>query len=41
LEIQGKIESGVLAVGLPEGLQITCIIIPSAIESQFRELSAD
>ena len=40
LEIQGEIESGVLVIGLPDGLQITCIIISSAIESQFKELSA-
>lgn len=41
LEIHGEIESGVFAVGLPEGRQITCIIIPSIIEGQFKELSAD
>jgi len=41
LEIHGKIESGVVAVGLPDGLQIRCIIIPGVIEGRFKELSAD
>lgn len=38
LDVLDKFESGEILVGLPQGAAKRCIVFPSAIEKEFREL---